>query len=282
MTDQISYGHLKSTDIYSLIWPLIESKSFMPRIPDGKLIPVLEGIQTQTPWIHNNENDIKFHCRLWDNVSFKIISKNLPEPYRFVPRGCQECWKVTVKLKTLEQLFAIHEMQKKMNMTCKCGAEMRDTVKGLYGAYFYNKSLEEGLECYEIVKAELLKNDLLAPLIDEVDQDGRTTRIILKRGCTEYEHLIGPSDKWEISETQNVFENMVEEYFDLDQNKGGQPPQLITHIKCGWIEWAACNNDMTYLKYTDGAGLPKIGDPKKIRDNIPDYITYHQPELKGD
>lgn len=276
MTEQYLYNQLKSTDVISLLWPLLESGSFRARISDGKLEPNLQGIQTQTPWIHTNENDLKFHCRLWSNISFQVVSLNLPKEYQFVPRGCQKCWKVVVKLKTVQQLFAILELQQRLSFTSKCGIEARDTVRGLYGAYFFNKSKSEGLECYNFVKSELLKNELLSPLVDEVDEDGRTTRIILKRGCTEFEHTVGPSDKWKTTETQNILEDLIEEYIVLDPSEGGQPQHLVNHIKCRWIEWAAGNNDMTYLKYTNHSLSPDPSALKKTKHNIPKYVTYHK------
>jgi len=44
----------------------------------------------------------------------------------------------------------------------------------------------------------------------EVDADGRTTRIILKRACTEYEHEIGDSSKWTVTPEQNFIEDIID------------------------------------------------------------------------
>lgn len=281
MAEQQSlYTRLKSNDVISMVYPLLASGVFRAREPDGYIVPNLEGIMTESPWIHTAENDLKFHCRLWHNISFNVVSKNIPKPYQFVPRGCQECWKVVVKPKTVEQLFSVLDIQQKLNRTSKCGIEERPTVKGLYGAYFFNNSLDEGLERYEIIKSELLNTEVLSPLVDEVDQNGRTTRIILKRGCTEMEHTVGPSNKWEITETQNMIEDLIEKYIEMDLNKGGQPPHIINHIKCRWIEWAAGNEDETYLNYTDGPLTPDVAARKTTNHNIPGYFTYHQSELK--
>lgn len=278
--DQSLYHSLKSRDVISLLWPLLESNSFKARVPDGKLEPLIEGIMPQTPWLHTNENKLEFHCRLWHNITFEIVSRRLPEEYQFVPRGCQGCWKVVIKPETLEQLFAILDIQKRLDRTSKCGIEERETVPGLYGAYFFNKSLEEGLDCYLDVKAELKCLEIFRPLLDEVDQDGRTKRIILKHGCTEMEHAIGPSDQWKVTETQAVLEDLIEQYVALDPSNGGQPPHIIDHVKCRWIEWAAGNGDSTYLKYTDQPLSPDSSAVKRVKGNIPEYVTYHQPELK--
>ena len=119
---------------------------------------------------------------------------------------------------------------------------------------------------YDIVKAAMLENRILAPLVDEVDEHGKTTRIILKRGCTELEHLMGDSDKWEITPEQEFIEAMVTNYL-VDENMSlNQPEHFIWNVKRRWIEFAWQNGDPTYMLYTNGKPL------------YPPYVTYHQPE----
>ena len=174
---------------------------------DGKAKLKQGAILKDGPWVHV-KSTIGFDCGLWHQITFNLVVPNLPPEQKFVPRHCHNCWKVCVKLKTLQQLFNLHEMQKKLNRPSKCGIEVRESVPGLYGGYFYNKSFQAGLKCYDKVKAAMLKNEFLAPLVDEVDEHGRTTRVILKRGCTEFEHLIGDSNKWVVTPEQEFIEDM--------------------------------------------------------------------------
>lgn len=260
------YDHYKSYDIVTLLKPLLDSGNFHLRPEDGKLKPTQIAISKDTPWIHV-KHTAGFNCGLWHQITFNTVVMSLPPEQRFVPRHCQSCWKVVVKPYTLQQLFNLLEMQRELDRPSKCGIETRDSVFGLYGGYFYNKSFQAGMDCYNLVKAAMLKNEFLAPLLDEVDGYGRTTRIILKRGCTEYEHLLGDSSQWKVTPEQEFIEDLIDNYF-VDENLSlTQPDHVVWSIKRRWIEWAYKNGDLTYLRYTGGKPI------------YPPYVTYHQPEL---
>lgn len=261
------YDHFKSYDIIGLLKPLLDSGNFHLRPEDGKIKPTSLTIAKDTPWIHV-KHTTKFNCGLWHQITFNHVVMSLPANQRFVPRHCQSCWKVVVKPRTLQQLFNLLEMQKKLDRPSKCGIETRETVSELYGGYFYNNSFPAGLECYETVKAAMSENEFLNPLLDEVDEYGRTTRIILKRGCTEYEHLLGDSSKWQITPEQEFLEDLIDSYFVSESFLLHQPEHIIWHIKRKWIEWAWQYGDNTYLRYTGGKPL------------YPAYVTYHQQELR--
>jgi hypothetical protein len=260
------YDHLKSYDVISMLKPLIESGAYDLRAEDGKLKGRYYSISSQTPWVHV-KHARGFNCGLWHQIIFNVIVKALPPEQRFVPQHCQSCWKVVVKPRTLQQLFNLHELQKMLDRPSKAGIETRESVNGLYGGYFYNKSKEEGLRCYSLVYNKMLENEALLPLLDEVDEYGRTTRVILKRGCTEFEHMIGDSSKWEITEEQKFVEELVEHYVVSDEVSMHQPEHVVWNIKRRWIEWAWKHGDPTYMRYTGGKPL------------YPPYVTYHQPEL---
>ena len=103
----------------------------------------------------------------------------------------------------------------------------------------------------------------MKPLLDELDADGKTTRLLLKRACTEFEHACGRSDEWEVTDGQNAIEDMVENYVVPDNMTVRQPEHLVWNIKRRWIEWAWKNGDPTYALYTSGKPL------------YPEYVTYH-------
>ena len=256
------YDHLRSHDILDQLKPLLDSNAYELRLVDGKFVAKNIQVARETPWIHIRHAD-GFDCGLWHQIIFNVISKSLPAHERFVPRNCQQCWKVVFKPRTLEQLLNLHEMQKIMDIPSKSGIEVRDHVHGLYGGYFYNKSQEAGIECYNYVYDMASNSDVLKPLLDEVDEDGKTTRLILKRACTEFEHACGDSSKWTISDEQNAIEDLVESFVVQDNINPRQPEHLIWNIKRRWIEFAYKNGDPTYSKYTGGKPL------------YPAYVTYH-------
>ena len=260
------YDYFKTYDVVKMLQPLIDEGSHYYRLEDGKAKIKLATIPHNTPWIQAKGMP-GLNCLLWHSILFDRVVPYLPFKEKFVPRGCQSCWKVVVKPRTLQQLFNLHEMQKRLDLPSKAGIENRPSVPGLYGGYFYNRSLEAGRYCYEIVKTAMLENEHLAPLVDEVDEHGKTTRIILKRGCTEFEHLLGDSSKWEVTPEQEFIEELINQYI-IDENASiRQPDQFIWNIKRRWIEFAWEHGDPTYARYTGGKPL------------YPSYVTYHQPEI---
>ena len=181
------YDHFKSYDVLKMLEGILDGGNHYLRLEDGKVKVRNISMPLGSPWVHVKHH-IDLDCGLWNQVIFKGVVPRLPSGQQFVPRGCQGCWKVVVKPRTLQQLFNLLNVQKMLGRPSKCGIEHRESVHGLYGGYFYNTSREGGLECYEAVKAAMLENEFLAPLVDEVDGLGKTTRVILKRACTEMEH----------------------------------------------------------------------------------------------
>ena len=262
MEEYSVYDHLKSHDILDILKPLLDTGAYKLRHVDGKFVASQLTICRDTPWIHI-KHSFGLDCGLWHQIIFNVISAALPQDQKFVPRNCQNCWKVVVKPRTVQQLFNLLEIEKAMDRPSKCGIEVRDSVHGLYGGYFYNKSKEAGIECYNAVYQALSENEVMKPLLNEVDSDNKTTRLILKRACTEFEHACGDSDKWEVTDGQNVIEDLVENYVVPDNMTIQQPEHLLWNIKRRWIEWAWKNGDPTYSRYTNGKPL------------YPDYVTYH-------
>ena len=260
------YRHLKANNIIDMLRPLLQSNGYSLRLSDGKFKAKKLSPDPNTPWIHIKHAQ-GFDCNLWHNIIFNIVSLKLPPGKQFVPRHCQSCWKVVVKPKTLQQLFNLLELEKSLGLPSKCGIEVRPEVHGLYGGYFYNRSHADGLKCYDIVKKALSENEILSVLLDDVDENKRTKNLLLKRACTEFEHTVGRSDKWEITNEQVAVEDLIERYFVNENLDLVQQEHMTWDIKQRWIEWAWQNGDSTYSRYTGDEPL------------YPAYVTYHQPEL---
>ena len=232
------YDQAKANDIISLVRPLLEQGGYKLRDGDGK-IWVETYMAFHTPWHHVHHAD-GLDCHTWHKVMFDVIFSRTGR--KCAPSKCHQCWKVVVRPKTLKQLFALLHLQHRMGRPSKCGIEVRDTVCGHYGGYFYNHSLEEGLECYEAVRAE----------VDAEPELGSDISVILKRACTEFELYAGPSDEWEVSPEQAGIEALVNKWFVRDIVQRTQPPHALATVHRRWIEWAYQNADMTYLEYTGG------------------------------
>jgi hypothetical protein len=216
---------------------MLEKQGYYLRDVDGKVTAELH--QTwNTPWHHVND-DGKSDCYLWHSIIFDVCG--------FIPTGCLSCFKVVVRPKTLKQLFALLDLQLTMGRPCKCGIEVRETVRGLYGGYFYNRSLESGLQCYQDVKNAMSEDSILSPLADS---------IILKRGCTEFEMACGRSDEWEITQDNYNVELKLNELI-IKKAALPQPEWVLNHIHANWIKWAWRNGDSTVDEFTGGIPLFK-------------------------
>jgi len=162
-----------------------------------------------------------------------------------IPSPCFDCYKVVVKPRTVVELFKLHELQKKLNIPCKAGYEERPYVHRLYGGYFYCAGKENGRECL----------DLLRQTISCV---GDGIEVLLKRGCTEFEMKVGPSDTWSMQPGQEQLEQEFESrYVEINPETREQPEDLVTHIKLKWIHYAAKAKppDLTYKELTGGKPL---------------------------
>lgn len=243
------YDDVKKRNVINLVKPLLQS-GYKLRDSDGKIYAEMS-IGFDTPW-HHIYHAHELDCHLWHSIIFNVIYLRLHK--RYVPLPCQNCWKVVVRPKTLKQLFALEALQKRLHMPSKCGIEVRETVCGHYGGYFYNTDLESGVQCYMRVRNAVNEDSDLGP--DVV--------VILKRACTEFEAEAGPSDQWEnlITQEQVEIEDLINRTFVRDIVQRSQPDHVIDAVHQRWVEWACQNADMTYLEYT---GKPLFRP----------YVTYH-------
>jgi len=239
----------KKRDVISLVKPLMQQAGYKLRDADGKIYAETH-LAWDTPW-HHVYHAGNLDCHIWHKITFDFVFK--AAKVQLAPMHCHNCYKVVCRPPTLKSLFALLDLQKRMGRPSKCGIEIRDTVFGLYGGYFYNWGLEAGLECYEAVRAE----------VDKDPELGKDVPVILKRACTEFELLCGPSDKWEITDKQVELESLIHNTFVRDIKHRTQPDHAIASVHRKWIEWAYQNGDATYLEYTNGQPL------------YPPVVTYH-------
>ena len=234
---------------------LSQSQGYYLRRTDCK-ISTKQRMTPNPPWIYVKHLPT-INCTFWHRILFDVILKK-----QKVPIKCQDCWKVVFEPLTLEELMVTYLVQLEMNVPSKCGTEIERANTGkLYGAYWYTRSIEEGLERYEQVLKELESGKLYeANLLGSVPISGRIgpnvkDRLILKRACTEYEQNCGPSDQWSFDEEQEELERLATECFDQDVIDFKQPDLLLAHVIKYWIHQAYKIKDPTYKKFTNGNDL---------------------------
>jgi len=248
------FQFLEKNNILRKVKVLLEQAGYYVRHEDGKIYADLH-LAWDYPWHHVKRIDF-LDCHLWHRIMFDIVGG-------FVPMNCQNCFKVVVKPQTLKQLFALLDLQIRLDLPAKCGVEDRKTVFGSYGGYFYNVGFENGIECYMKVRDSIKEDEHLRDLLEEVDDNGVPKRVILKRGCTEMEHALGRSDKWQVTEEQIELEKLVNNTFVRQPSSRLQPDIIIQNVHQKWIEFAWDRGDPTVLEFTDGYLL------------YPPYMTYH-------
>jgi hypothetical protein len=251
------YRQLKGRNLIAAIEPMLEKGTVELRPDDGKIRPTKIRHTWKTPWIHHRPS-YRHNCFLWNDLAWaNVIPNLLPTHLRFVPSHCQNCYKVVCRPKTLADLFMLYDLQRGLDTPSKCGLEVRETVFGNYGGYWYTRGLEQGRERYKQVR-------------EAVDTHiGTDTVVLLKRGCTEYELVHGPSDKWEVSPVQEKVEELIESYFVVDIPFWSQQAHIKEHIKQIWIEQAYQLGDETVYQFID-------------QPLYPPYVTYHEKEEEED
>jgi len=246
------YDMLRNEDVVSWLEPLRRKHGWRWRPGDLKL-ELRSGLSPILPWnytVLGGED-----CFIWTNLMFDNMGARTS--HQFVPEYCHGCYKVVARPKTVVQLFAIEKLQYELGRPAKCGIEVREYTPALYGAYWYNRGVEAGRECYKVVRAA----------IDEADGLGPDVDVYLKHACTEMERKYGDSDKWEPPTKEQLhIEQTIKDHIVYDPTIQDQPPHFLRHTHRRWIEWAFQHGDDTYKVFTGGKPLERPP------------VTYHEEE----
>jgi hypothetical protein len=204
-----------------------------------------------TPWSHATVSHDK-NCNFDHHIVF--------DKYGIIPPKCLNCWKVCMGLPNFAALMEMEELQTQMPWPCKCGIELRDYTSKEYGAYFYNNTLEEGRDKFhtivDIVKKHMTNGEEIAK------------GIILKRGCTEFEMIKGPSPYWHMSKEEEAMYELLMSHVVMPRNNAKQPEIMKNYVRQNWALWAHSHGDMTYQAWNNGESL------------FPDYVRYHEGDLE--
>ena len=240
------YMKASNLDLITRLKPLLEKSGYMLRPSDQKFVPRVAGSTWDAPWIYT-KGELTIRCDIYHRIMFNLLDH--------IHSACRDCWKIVVRPRTIIELLDLYELQKEMDVPCKCGLELRSTVCGLYGGYFYTRSKEAGLERYSEVRKAV--DEAISPDVP----------VILKRYCTEFEigkGSKGPSDKvGPVTPEELAYEKYVEAHFPSVGESGGQAEHVIANTIKRWIHHAFEHGDLSYLGLTNGEKL------------IPDYVTYH-------
>jgi len=259
MQDLSFYEELEKWDFCAKISPMLNSGA-MFFDPKTRLLTMTTVINPDTQWIYVRDNsEEQMRCRLWLQIWHQF--------FKIIPAHCMQCYKVVVKLDTVEDLFKMQEIQERMGRRAKCGYETREYVEGLYSGYFYCRGLEEGKQVHEKVCHWLdTFADFTTPCVSKKPL-GESATAILKRACTEMERDHGPSSKWVLSDDDRKWYRIVMESTDpLMTLEASQPSVVKNHVKMRWLKFASQHKDKTARIFNNNKPLHVVVE------------TYHDQE----
>jgi hypothetical protein len=158
-----------------------------------------------------------------------------------VPHGCRECYKVKVAPRTLRELVAAWQIAKRIECRSKWGIDLGNPLsQNVYAGYFYTVGLEGARAVFKVVGEALAADPKLGPNLS----------LTIKRGCSEYEAAVGPSDRYEFTPEMAELEAYLKARFRA-RSYAGQSNVALAF----WIDFAFRIGDDTYLDFTGGKRL---------------------------
>lgn len=180
--------------------------------------------------------------------------------FNCIPTHCRfNCWKTVIKPRTVKELFALYEINKRLDLPAKCGIDNRTYTHGHYAGFVYADTLPEGKKYYEIYRKEV--DEHISPDVS----------VILKRGCTEMEKLKQSLYWSKVDEEDILFERAMNDFFCFESLDFYQPKWLRHEIKTRWVEAAICTGDPTAREMA----IEFSGDENIWKKIVVESVTYH-------
>lgn len=160
-----------------------------------------------------------------------------------VPITCEFCYKIKLHPRTLRELVAAYEIAVKVQCLSKWGIDINNKYnQSIYAGYYYAKGLDAARGLFPIVRKA----------VDEHPKLGVDVPVVIKRGCSNFEAALGPSDKCTFQPEQREIEAYLKSRF-----RGRKAPdEALTSMLYGrWVPFAYRTGDDTYLDFTGGKPL---------------------------
>ncbi len=121
-----------------------------------------------------------------------------------VPYGCRECYKVKVAPRTLREMVAAWQIAKRMECLSKWGIDLGNPFsQDVYAGYFYATGLEAARALFKVLREAFSADAKI----------GFEIPMRIKRGCSEYEAALGPSDRYEFTSEMAEIESYLKSKF---------------------------------------------------------------------
>lgn len=188
--------------------------------------------QSNTHWVRV-KNGPPLGCHFLMEFLFKNVYAQAA-----VPHGCSACYKVKVVPRTLRELVAAWDIAKRIACLSKWGLDLDNPYsQNIYAGYFYVSGLDAARALFKLVRETLDADPKLGPGV----------AVTIKRGCSEYEIALGPSDRYEFTPEMAELETYLKSRF-----KEQKRPDEGHVVLASWIDAAYRIGDDTYLDFTRG------------------------------
>ena len=164
-----------------------------------------------------------------------------------VPFGCRACFKIKISTRTLRALMAAKGIAEATGLTTKSGSDVDNpTNTDIYSTYLYFDGLGAARETYRELRKALDQHPHLGPEVAAT----------IKRGCTNYEHKLGPSDRYAFDPRLEDVEAHLAARFVEQKPPRATPKQAVTALRMlRLVRTAYRIGDETYKDFTDGKPL---------------------------
>lgn len=174
-----------------------------------------------------------------------------------VPFGCRDCFKVKVVTENLRQMMAVKDIAASVSASSKSGVEVDNPEnQHLYGTYFYTLGLDRARALYKDLRAKMNEHGKL----------GSGIKMLIKRGCTNYERKCGPSDRYTFDPRQEEIERHFFARFATEVRLGVRKSIRDAMQILEWVQIAYRIGDNTCKDFTGG------------KDLYPPVVTYSPEE----
>ena len=206
--------------------------------PDGTLIPTArEDSPRQLP-VRKSRH---LACQFLNNVMFKIVYDQSAVPF-----GCRTCFKVKAAPSTFRGLIALRGILEEVPYHSKCGVDLFNPhSRDVYAGYTYLDGLGEARAAWRDLRARMDAHPDLGP----------DARLVIKRGCSNYEAACGPSDRWTFRDGLAQLEEALQARFREPPREPFDYRRARMTSMVHWIQTAYNLKDDTYLDFTGGKPL---------------------------
>ena len=137
--------------------------------------------------------------------------------------------------------------------------------QNIYAGYFYVSGLDGARALFKIVRQAIDRDPKLGPEV----------AMSIKRGCSEYEGKLGPSDRYSFTPEMAAVEANLKARF-----RPGKEDYHPSMVAAQWIETAFRLGDDTYLDFTGGKAAARKAWPT-IRPEIPPQVARSRAAIRA-